>query len=269
MSLKKKIFLGIIALAAFIVVWNICFPRIYTKIIYPKAEFTSSHTETGIIDGFVHTYSTLGLYDKENDIEFNTHFKFAWYFPIYLPDTPYYEFEMYLDEKNKKETMLSDFEKITSRHTDDFVMLYDEAYDYYGCHILVKQLEAEDIAALTTELDKYVDKNSVTSINQNGYDISYSIFICMDDEIYKLLAAKDYISSPLILSYIPNFENVKITESFNGFSSEIYQDLGDPNYDEYQDPSSFDHLVFLYDSSPYRIRNKKLLFSLYGINEKE
>ena len=276
MSFKKKIFIGIISLAAFIVVWNICFPRIYTKITYPKAEFISTHTENGRIysgimtpSDFGHRYATFFLYDKENDIEFHTYFEFVWYFPVYLPDTPYYELEIYLDEKKKKETMLSDFEKIICYHTDDFVLLSDDAYDDYGCHILVKQIETEELAALTAELDKCVDKHSVTSINQNGFDISYSIFICMDDEIYELLAAKDYFNGAGIFSYLPNFKNVEITASFNGFSSEIYENLGDPTYDEYQDPSSFDHLVFYYDSSPYCIRNQELYFSLYGINELE
>lgn len=275
MSLKKKIFIRLIAAAVVIVIWNISFPRIYTKIKYPDAEFVSSRTRNGSIyngimtpPDFGYRYATFFLYDALTDISFNQEFELVWYFPFYYPVRS--NFESLYETKKNFNTALYNMERITKWHSEEYVIASGSPYADYEFRIFLKRTETEKLAALIEELDDYIERKSPTSINPNGYYISYLLYVCMDDEFYGKYAAEDNLNG---FAYVPNIEYFRITASYNGFSAKIYENPGDPTYkgisDEYQDPDSFDHLVFYYESEPNMVRHQSQHFYLFGVNEKE
>lgn len=289
MSPKMIIFILVIAVIALVYaaacIYNSIFPKKYLKGKYPNAAIVSLKTYNGrIFNGlmtssdFGYRYADYKLYDETENISFGQDFKLVWYFPFYRPVSPIDNFEVQLKHKNFVNQTLDDMKTITEKYATDCTAV-ENPFDSYlnlrcGCHIFIKYQTAENLAALIKELDDYIVK-----IRRNNYVnyISYSVFVCMDDEVYNKFAETNFSNAHAayighgyftdMLTAVPEFEATRITASNNGFSAEIYRSFGDPTDDEYQDPKSFDHLVFWYESEPNAIGHQ--MFYLFGVNEKE
>lgn len=290
MSPEMKIFIGVIAVITLVYaaacIYNSIFPKKYLNEKYPNAVIVSSDTHNGSIfngimvpSDFGYRYADYKLYDETENISFGQDFKLVWYFPFYRPVSPIDNFEVQLKHKNFVNQTLDDMKTITEKYAKDCTSA-ENPFDSYlnsgncGCHIFIKYQTAENLAALIKKLDDYILK-----IRRSNYvnHISYSVFVCMDDEVYNRFAETDFSNAYAgytghayftdMLTAVPEFEATRITASNNGFSEKIYKNFGDRDDDEYQDPKNFDHLVFWYRSEPNAIGHQD--FYLFGVNEKE
>lgn len=289
MTLKMKIIIVVIAVIAAVIIaaciYNSIFPKKYLKDKYPNAEIVCTETENGGFNGlftpsdYGYRYFNCSLYDPSEDIHFRQNFELVWYFPFYRPITPADNFEIQLAYKTLLYNTMDDMKAITEKYANECTVVpnpFDRrlSSNGCGCHIFVNRLGAKDLADLTAELDSYIRQKRRQDVLCY---ISYSVSICMDDEIYNKFAETDFSKAYSsytghayftdMLTAVPEFEATRITASNNGFSSSIYENNGDPANDEYQDPNGFDHLVFWYDSEPNDIGHQ--MFYLFGVNEKE
>lgn len=130
--------------------------------------------------------------------------------------------------------------------------------DHTGYLLFINERDPKLIKALADSLDGYVED----FFRKKQYDyITYSIYICTDDETYEKLKAAStkgdfsagYIGQAHFTDIIPQMLDCKatrITAANDGFSERIFTDMGDKSDDEYQPPESFDTVMFWYDSEP-------------------
>ena len=267
MTKKKKILAIVISSAAALIIltvlYNIIFPKIYIKTKYPEMTVSAiekgkgSWSLFGISDPEMR-YLYYRMYDPKNDISFTQQFSYSIFFPVYSADKDYYE------EKLRKATISrmaeNGFNDTVNEYCSDYI-LWDNPFDgedFTGYLLFINERDPKAIRALADGLDKYV--SDFYFKDYTAY-ISYSIYICTDDDTYRRLktassencSSAGYYGQAYFSDIIPQLldcEATRITASSDGFSEEIFNRMGDANDDEYQPPDSFDTVMFWYDSEP-------------------
>lgn len=267
MTKKKKILTIVISSAAALilltVLYNIIFPKIYIKTKYPDMTVTAIEKEKGSWSLFGISdpemrYLYYRMYDPKNDLSFTQQFSYSIFFPVYSADKDYYE------EKLRKATISRMAEKgfndTVNEYCSDYI-LWDNPFggeDFTGYLLFINERDPKAIRALADGLDKYV--SDFYFKDYTAY-ISYSIYICTDDDTYRRLktaspescSSAGYYGQAYFSDIIPQLldcEATRITASSDGFSERIFTDMGDKSDDEYQPPESFDTVMFWYDSEP-------------------
>ena len=152
------------------------------------------------------------------------------------------------------------FNDTVNEYCSDYI-LWDNPFggeDFTGYLLFINERDPKAIRALADGLDKYV--SDFYFKDYTAY-ISYSIYICTDDDTYCRLKAASpescssagYYGQAYFSDIIPQMLDCKatrITAANDGFSERIFTDMGDKSDDEYQPPESFDTVMFWYDSEP-------------------
>ena len=274
--MKKKLLVILCAVIAF----NIIFPLLYTKLLFPSFKITDVNTHNGSFQlfgysDFGYRYKDFSVYDEENDISIGVGFDMHILRPLYLPDGDakgLYEF--ILDDKRSKARFKEEISKrVQYLSAENFIIENPEMQGRrYDIHIYIPEADSETVSELISNLNSYI---SAEDRRKDGYYIEYSLNICMDDEIYSMIKSADFSKSDAVSGGQAYFTDMlekplecditRITASNNGFDSCIYEYPGDIFDDEYQSPENFDHLIFWYDSEPNSVPDSSH-FYLFGIN---
>lgn len=263
---KKAVAIVLSAVAAVIVLtllYDMIFPKLYVRAKYPDMTVTAIEKEKGSWSLFGISdpemrYLYYRMYDPKNDISFTQQFSYSIFFPVYSADKDYYE------EKLRKATISRMAEKgfndTVNEYCSDYI-LWDNPFggeDFTGYLLFINERDPKAIRALADGLDKYV--SDFYFKDYTAY-ISYSIYICTDDDTYRRLktaspescSSAGYYGQAYFSDIIPQLldcEATRITAANDGFSERIFTDMGDKSDDEYQPPESFDTVMFWYDSEP-------------------
>lgn len=267
MTKKKKILTIVLSAAAAVIVltllYDMIFPKLYVRTKYPDMTVTAIEKEKGSWSLFGISdpemrYLYYKMYDPKNDISFTQQFSYSIFLPVYSAGADQYEETL---RKHNISIMAEEgFNDTVNEYCSDYI-LWDNPFggeDFTGYLLFINERDPKAIRALADGLDKYV--SDFYFKDYTAY-ISYSIYICTDDDTYCRLKAASpescssagYYGQAYFSDIIPQLldcEATRITASSDGFSKEIFSRMGDANDDEYQPPESFDTVMFWYDSEP-------------------
>lgn len=263
---EKAVAIVLSAVAAVIVLtllYDMIFPKLYVRAKYPDMTVTAIEKEKGSWSLFGISdpemrYLYYKMYDPKNDISFTQQFSYSIFLPVYSAGADQYEETL---RKHNISIMAEEgFREIADEFCSDYIFMENpfNGEDLTGYLLFINERDPKLIKALADSLDGYVE--DFFRRKQNDY-ISYSIYICTDDETYEKLKAVStegifsagYLGQAYFTDIIPQMldcEATRITASSDGFSEEIFSRMGDANDDEYQPPESFDTVMFWYDSEP-------------------
>lgn len=263
---KKAVTIVLSAAAAAIVLtllYDMIFPKLYVSAKYPDMTVTAIEKEKGSwalfgISDPEMRYLYYRMYDPKNDISFTQQFSYSIFLPVYSAGDDQYEGSL---RKHNISIMAEEgFREIADEFCSDYIFMDNpfNGVDLTGYLLFINERDPKLIKALADSLDGYVED----FFRRKQYDyISYSIYICTDDETYEKLKAAStegvfsasYWGQAYFTDVIPRMldcEATRITATNDGFSERIFIDMGDKTDDEYQSPESFDTVMFWYDSEP-------------------
>lgn len=286
--MKSKYLLGgIIAAASIIaaviiltVLYNRTFPQKYIEKNFPNIKVNSTSTRSpGLFEGgdiISGSYLTYECYDEENGLPLELVFYKDFFKPVYSdPDTTEYDNSLYhINHSAELCELISD--TVGGYEEEYFVRAnFSDCIDSrtsFGYCIFVPRQSTENLSGLIAAIDEF---NRGRRAAANEY-ITYSVFVCMDDEIYASLKNADFSNAHGDYTGQAYFDDVmsvldckteRITASGDGFDADIYENLGDRSDSEYKDPTSFEHLIFWYDGEPNA--NGSGNFHLFGVDMNE
>lgn len=263
---KKAVTIVLSAVAAVVVLtllYDMIFPKLYVRAKYPDMTVTAiekkkgSWSLFGISDPEMR-YLYYKMYDPKNDLSFTQQFSYSIFLPVYSAGDDQYEGTL---RKHNISIMAEEgFREIADEFCSDYIFMDNpfNGVDLTGYLLFINERDPKLIKALADSLDGYVED----FFRRKQYDyISYSIYICTDDETYEKLKAAStegvfsasYWGQAYFTDVIPRMldcEATRITATNDGFSERIFTDIGDKTDDEYQSPESFDTVMFWYDSEP-------------------
>lgn len=263
---EKAVAIVLSAVAAVIVLtllYDMIFPKLYVRAKYPDMTVTAiekgkgSWSLFGISDPEMR-YLYYRMYDPKNDLSFTQQFSYSIFLPVYSAGADQYEETL---RKHNISIMAEEgFNDTVNEYCSDYI-LWDNPFggeDFTGYLLFINERDPKAIRALADGLDKYV--SDFYFKDYTAY-ISYSIYICTDDDTYCRLKAASpescssagYYGQAYFSDIIPQMLDCKatrITAANDGFSERIFTDMGDKSDDEYQPPESFDTVMFWYDSEP-------------------
>lgn len=263
---KKAVAIVLSAVAAVVVLtllYDMIFPKLYVRAKYPDMTVTAiekgkgSWSLFGISDPEMR-YLYYKMYDPKNDLSFTQQFSYSIFLPVYSAGDDQYEGTL---RKHNISIMAEEgFREIADEFCSDYILMDNpfNGVDLTGYLLFINERDPKLIKALADSLDGYVED----FFRRKQYDyISYSIYICTDDETYEKLKAAStegvfsasYWGQAYFTDVIPRMldcEATRITATNDGFSERIFTDMGDKTDDEYQSPESFDTVMFWYDSEP-------------------
>ena len=198
------------------------------------------------------------MYDPKNDLSFTQQFSYSIFLPVYSAGADQYEETL---RKHNISIMAEEgFREIADEFCSDYIFMDNpfNGEDHTGYLLFINERDPKAIRALADGLDKYV--SDFYFKDYTAY-ISYSIYICTDDDTYCRLKAASpescssagYYGQAYFSDIIPQMLDCKatrITAANDGFSERIFTDMGDKSDDEYKPPESFDTVMFWYDSEP-------------------
>lgn len=263
---KKAVTIVLSAVAAVVVLtllYDMIFPKLYVRAKYPDMTVTAIEKEKGSWSLFGISdpemrYLYYKMYDPKNDLSFTQQFSYSIFLPVYSAGDDQYEGTL---RKHNISIMAEEgFREIADEFCSDYIFMDNpfNGVDLTGYLLFINERDPKLIKALADSLDGYVED----FFRRKQYDyITYSIYICTDDETYEKLKAVStegifsagYLGQAYFTDIIPQMldcEATRITASSDGFSEEIFSRMGDANDDEYQPPESFDTVMFWYDSEP-------------------
>lgn len=263
---KKAVTIVLSAVAAVVVLtllYDMIFPKLYVRAKYPDMTVTAIEKEKGSWSLFGISdpemrYLYYKMYDPKNDLSFTQQFSYSIFLPVYSAGDDQYEGTL---RKHNISIMAEEgFREIADEFCSDYILMDNpfNGVDLTGYLLFINERDPKLIKALADSLDGYVED----FFRRKQYDyITYSIYICTDDETYEKLKAVStegifsagYLGQAYFTDIIPQMldcEATRITASSDGFSEEIFSRMGDANDDEYQPPESFDTVMFWYDSEP-------------------
>lgn len=263
---KKAVAIVLSAVAAVIVLtllYDMIFPKLYVRAKYPDMTVTAIEKEKGSWSLFGISdpemrYLYYKMYDPKNDLSFTQQFSYSIFLPVYSADADQYEETL---RKHNISIMAEEgFREIADEFCSDYIFMDNpfNGEDHTGYLLFINERDPKAIRALADGLDKYV--SDFYFKDYTAY-ISYSIYICTDDDTYCRLKAASpescssagYYGQAYFSDIIPQLLDCKatrITAANDGFSERIFTDMGDESDDEYQPPESFDTVMFWYDSEP-------------------
>lgn len=263
---KKAVAIVLSAVAAVIVLtllYDMIFPKLYVRAKYPDMTVTAIEKEKGSwslfgISAPEMRYLYYRMYDPKNDLSFTQQFSYSIFLPVYSAGADQYEETL---RKHNISIMAEDgFREIADEFCSDYIFMDNpfNGEDHTGYLLFINERDPKAIRALADGLDKYV--SDFYFKDYTAY-ISYSIYICTDDDTYCRLKAASpescssagYYGQAYFSDIIPQLLDCKatrITAANDGFSERIFTDMGDKSDDEYQPPESFDTVMFWYDSEP-------------------
>lgn len=280
--MKKKLLKAAVIAVISVVAFNIIFPFLYTKLLFPNFPITEVSTRNGSLQlfgysDFGYRYKDFSVYDEENDISIGVGFDMHILRPLYLPDGDAKgRYEFILNDKHSKAYFKEEISKRVQYLSDEnFIVENPEMLGHhYGIHIYIPECDSETASELISNLNSYI---LAEDRKKDGYYISYSLNICMDDEVYSKIKSADFSRSDAASGGQAYFTDMlekpldcditRLTASNEGFDEDIYNHKGDPGDDEYQSPENFQHLIFWYDSEPNSLPDSSH-FYLFGINLK-
>lgn len=263
---KKAVTIVLSAVAAVVVLtllYDMIFPKLYVRAKYPDMTVTAIEKEKGSWSLFGISdpemrYLYYKMYDPKNDLSFTQQFSYSIFLPVYSAGDDQYEGTL---RKHNISIMAEEgFREIADEFCSDYILMDNpfNGVDLTGYLLFINERDPKLIKALADSLDGYVED----FFRRKQYDyISYSIYICTDDETYEKLKAAStegvfsasYWGQAYFTDVIPRMldcEATRITAANDGFSERIFTDMGDKTDDEYQSPESFDTVMFWYDSEP-------------------
>lgn len=263
---KKAVTIVLSAVAAVVVLtllYDMIFPKLYVRAKYPDMTVTAIEKEKGSWSLFGISdpemrYLYYKMYDPKNDLSFTQQFSYSIFLPVYSAGDDQYEGTL---RKHNISIMAEEgFREIADEFCSDYILMDNpfNGVDLTGYLLFINERDPKLIKALADSLDGYVED----FFRRKQYDyISYSIYICTDDETYEKLKAAStegvfsasYWGQAYFTDVIPRMldcEATRITATNDGFSERIFTDMGDKTDDEYQSPESFDTVMFWYDSEP-------------------
>lgn len=263
---KKAVTIVLSAVAAVVVLtllYDMIFPKLYVRAKYPDMTVTAIEKEKGSWSLFGISdpemrYLYYKMYDPKNDLSFTQQFSYSIFLPVYSAGDDQYEGTL---RKHNISIMAEEgFREIADEFCSDYIFMDNpfNGVDLTGYLLFINERDPKLIKALADSLDGYVED----FFRRKQYDyISYSIYICTDDETYEKLKAAStegvfsasYWGQAYFTDVIPRMldcEATRITATNDGFSERIFTDKGDKTDDEYQSPESFDTVMFWYDSEP-------------------
>lgn len=263
---KKAVTIVLSAVAAVVVLtllYDMIFPKLYVRAKYPDMTVTAIEKEKGSWSLFGISdpemrYLYYKMYDPKNDLSFTQQFSYSIFLPVYSAGDDQYEGTL---RKHNISIMAEEgFREIADEFCSDYIFMDNpfNGVDLTGYLLFINERDPKLIKALADSLDGYVED----FFRRKQYDyISYSIYICTDDETYEKLKAAStegvfsasYWGQAYFTDVIPRMldcEATRITATNDGFSERIFTDIGDKTDDEYQSPESFDTVMFWYDSEP-------------------
>lgn len=263
---EKAVAIVLSAVAAVIVLtllYDMIFPKLYVRAKYPDMTVTAIEKEKGSWSLFGISdpemrYLYYRMYDPKNDLSFTQQFSYSIFLPVYSAGTDQYEETL---RKHNISIMAEEgFREIADEFCSDYIFMDNpfNGEDHTGYLLFINERDPKAIRALADGLDKYV--SDFYFKDYTAY-ISYSIYICTDDDTYCRLKAASpescssagYYGQAYFSDIIPRMLDCKatrITAANDGFSERIFTDMGDKSDDEYQPPESFDTVMFWYDSEP-------------------
>ena len=263
---KKAVAIVLSAVAAVIVLtllYDMIFPKLYVRAKYPDMTVTAIEKEKGSWSLFGISdpemrYLYYKMYDPKNDLSFTQQFSYSIFLPVYSAGADQYEETL---RKHNISIMAEEgFREIADEFCSDYIFMDNpfNGEDPTGYLLFINERDPKLIKALADSLDGYVEDFYFK--DYTAY-ISYSIYICTDDDTYCRLKAASpescssagYYGQAYFSDIIPQMLDCKatrITAANDGFSERIFTDMGDKSDDEYQPPESFDTVMFWYDSEP-------------------
>lgn len=267
MTKKKKAVAIVLSTVAAVIVltllYDMIFPKLYVRAKYPDMTVTAiekgkgSWSLFGISDPEMR-YLYYRMYDPKNDLSFTQQFSYSIFLPVYSAGADQYEETL---RKHNISIMAEEgFREIADEFCSDYIFMDNpfNGEDHTGYLLFINERDPKAIRALADGLDKYV--SDFYFKDYTAY-ISYSIYICTDDDTYCRLKAASpescssagYYGQAYFSDIIPRMLDCKatrITAANDGFSERIFTDMGDKSDNEYQPPESFDTVMFWYDSEP-------------------
>ena len=277
--MKKKLIKAAVITVILVITFNIIFPILYTKLLFPDFPITDVNTHNGSLSlfgysDFGYRYKDFTVYDGENDISLGVGFDLHILRPLYFPDGDAKgRYEFILNDKRSKARFKEEIsQRVQYLSDENFIIENPEMQGrHYGIHIYIPETDSETVGKLISNLNSYILEEDR---KKDGYYIEYSLNICMDDEIYSKIKSADFSKSDATSGGQAYFTDMlekplgckitRITASNDGFDEFIYENHGDTSDDEYQSPENFAHLIFWYDSEPNSIPNGSH-FYLFGI----
>ena len=247
---KKAVAIVLSAVAAVIVLtllYDMIFPKLYVRAKYPDMTVTAIEKEKGSWSLFGISdpemrYLYYKMYDPKNDLSFTQQFSYSIFLPVYSAGADQYEETL---RKHNISIMAEEgFREIADEFCSDYIFMDNpfNGEDHTGYLLFINERDPKLIKALADSLDGYVED----FFRKKQYDyITYSIYICTDDETYEKLKAAStkgdfsagFIGQAHFTDIIPQMLDCKatrITAANDGFSERIFTDMGDKSDDEYQ-----------------------------------
>lgn len=294
--MKKKLLKAAVIAVVLMAAFNIVFPILYIKFWFSGLEITDTESDFNWADtqdlyvlsraplmfpmyavekdlGCFYKYYTVR--DEENDLTFNVGFEMHIPLPLLIPDRSYsMDYKNAAEDIRYRKNIAKSVEKDLIFHLDEY-MIVENPCDHskdIGYHIYVPAMESDALGELLNSL--YWSEHYAWRC---GYDLNYSLNVCMDEDIYNKIKEADFSSVTSVYKGQLGFKNMLeqavgcktvLITSNEGFSKSMYENLGDSSDKNYHPPESFEHLIFYYASEP-NLKPDEQLFELYGIDPKK